>query len=91
MDKKIEYAPRENPSAYERSRPFVFRMGDQIIRLTRGEVSRLWCEAEVALNAQENDEQADRCNGCGEQWPCSDSKRTDISGVERAKHFIGSR
>ena len=29
-----------------------------------------------------------KCAGCGERWPCSDSKRTDIKGGERAKHFI---
>jgi hypothetical protein len=27
-----------------------------------------------------------KCAGCGEYWPCSDSERKDISGVERAKH-----
>ena len=30
-----------------------------------------------------------RCAGCGEAWPCSDSKRRDISGRERAKHYVG--
>lgn len=28
------------------------------------------------------------CAGCGEYWPCSDSGRTDISGLERAKHHL---
>lgn len=29
-----------------------------------------------------------KCAGCGEAWPCSDSKRTDIRGEERAKHHV---
>jgi hypothetical protein len=29
-----------------------------------------------------------KCAGCGEPWPCSDSKRTDIRGEERAKHHV---
>ena len=33
------------------------------------------------------DDHAPRCQGCGERWPCSDSVRRDISGVERAKHM----
>jgi hypothetical protein len=28
------------------------------------------------------------CAGCGEAYPCSDANRTDISGRERAKHFV---
>lgn len=28
------------------------------------------------------------CAGCGEPWPCSDSKRTDIIPLERAKHHV---
>jgi hypothetical protein len=28
------------------------------------------------------------CGHCGEVWPCSDLERTDISGIERAKHHI---
>lgn len=28
------------------------------------------------------------CAGCGEPWPCSDSKRTNIAGIERAKHHL---
>lgn len=32
---------------------------------------------------------ATKCAGCGEIWPCSDSKRRDISGIERAKHTRG--
>lgn len=28
------------------------------------------------------------CAGCGETYPCSDSKRKDISGAERAKHYV---
>lgn len=28
------------------------------------------------------------CAGCGEEWPCSDCNRTDISGTERAKHYV---
>lgn len=30
-----------------------------------------------------------KCAGCGQSFPCSDSKRTDISGRERAKHYVG--
>lgn len=33
--------------------------------------------------------EAEKCAGCGESFPCSDSKRTDISGRERAKHYVG--
>lgn len=29
-----------------------------------------------------------RCAECGEAWPCSDSKRTDIRGEIRAKHHL---
>lgn len=29
-----------------------------------------------------------RCAGCGEAFPCSDAKRLDISGRERAKHYV---
>lgn len=28
------------------------------------------------------------CARCGERWPCSDCKRTDISGIERARHHV---
>lgn len=37
-----------------------------------------------------NESEGDKCAGCGEAYPCSDSKRTDISGRERAKHYVDS-
>jgi hypothetical protein len=30
------------------------------------------------------------CAECGEYWPCSDSKRTDIRGDIRARHYVAS-
>lgn len=30
--------------------------------------------------------QHDRCAGCGEPWPCSDSRRVDLRGDVRASH-----
>lgn len=34
------------------------------------------------------DEKKASCAQCGEPWPCSDSKRTDIRPLERAKHHV---
>ena len=31
------------------------------------------------------------CGECGEYWPCSDSRRRDISPAIVAKHFIARR
>jgi hypothetical protein len=28
-----------------------------------------------------------KCAGCGEYWPCSDSKRRDIRPVLKARHY----
>lgn len=36
----------------------------------------------------EAEDKKEVCAGCGEEWPCSDSKRKDISGIERAKHHV---
>lgn len=30
---------------------------------------------------------AGRCGTCGERWPCADSARHDITGIERARHY----
>jgi hypothetical protein len=32
-----------------------------------------------------------RCAGCGEHWPCSDSKRTDILPEMRARHYVAQQ
>jgi hypothetical protein len=40
------------------------------------------------LHGTANESKDDECAGCGEKYPCSDSKRKDISGRERAKHFV---
>lgn len=34
------------------------------------------------------DKDTKRCAGCGEEWPCSDSKRADIRPDLRARHFV---